>query len=107
MSLLYFLAINLSFKFMISIWGLFWIKGPNFKKVVGFIILQILALLPCIYFSIIKIRAKTKLLKDSFFSNFAIKDLRDTDNNNMTTNSGIKNNLNAQLPSFGENDKYV
>ena len=107
MSLLYFLAINLSFKLMISIWGLFWIKGPNFKKVVGFIILQILALLPCIYFSVIKIRAKTKLLKDSFFSNFAIKYLRDKNNNNMTTNSGIKNNLNVQLPSFGENDKYV
>ena len=109
MSLLYFLAINLSFKLIISIWGLFWIKGSNFKKVIGFLIPQILALLPCIFFSIVKIRVKTKILKDSFFANFSIKDLKDNtnDNNSMTTNNGITNNLTAQLPSFGENEKYV
>ena len=108
MSLLYFLAINFSFKLIISIWGLFWIKGSNFKKVIGFLIPQILALIPCIFFNIVKIRAKTKLLKDSIFANFSIKDLKETtiENNNMSTNIGIKNNFTAQR-SLGENDKYI
>ena len=108
MSLLYFLAINLSFKLIISIWGLFWIKGSNFKKVIGFLIPQILALIPCIFFNILKIRAKTKLLKESIFANFSIKDLKEStsENNNMSTNIGIKNNFTAQR-SLGENDKYI
>ena len=108
MSLLYFLAINLSFKLIISIWGLFWIKGSNFKKVIGFLIPQILALIPCIFFNIVKIRAKTKILKDSIFANFSIKDLKEitSENNNMSTNIGVKNNFAAQR-SLGENDKYI
>ena len=56
--------------------GTIWIKGSNFKKVIGFLIPQILALIPCIFFNIVKIRAKTKILKDSVFANFSIKDLK-------------------------------
>ena len=105
MSFLYFLTINFCFKLSISIWGLFWLKGSNFKKVIGFIIPQILALSACIYFSVVKIRNRTKMFNDSFLGNFIIKDLKEStnDNNNNSINSTIKKNLNIQLPSFGEN----
>ena len=105
MSFLYFLAINFCFKLTISIWGLFWLKGSNFKKVVGFIIPQILAVSVCIYFSIVKIRTRTKMFNDSYLGNFIIKDLKEstTENNTNSINSTIKKNLNGQLTSFGEN----
>ena len=107
MSFLYFFTINFCFKFIISFWGLFWIKAPNFKKVVGFIIPQILAVSFCIVFSVLKIRTKTKIFKDSYFSNFIIKDVKDSiDTNNISTsNNSIKKNFKNQMPSFG--DKYV
>ena len=107
MSFLYFLTINFCFKLIISFWGLFWIKGPYLKKVVGFIIPQILAVSICIVFSVLKIRAKTKMFNDSYFSNFIIKDIKDSiDTNNISTsNNSIKKNFKNQIPSFG--DKYV
>ena len=105
MSFLYFLAINFCFKLSISIWALYWLKGSNFKKVVGFIIPQILAVSACIFFSVVKIRTRTKMFNDSYLGNFIIKDLKETttDNNSNSINSTIKKNLNVQLPSFGEN----
>lgn len=108
MSFLYFLAINFCFKFIISIWGLLWLKGSNFKKVVGFIIPQILAVSAGIAFSVLKIIAKTKLINDSFLNNFIIQDMKETGGNIVSTNSTVKNNLNShQLPSFGETEKYI
>ena len=105
MSFLYFLAINFCFKLSISIWALYWLKGSNFKKVVAFIIPQVLAVSACIFFSVVKIRTRTKMFNDSYLGNFIIKDLKETttDNNSNSINSTIKKNLNVQLPSFGEN----
>ena len=97
MSFLYFLAINFCFKLSISIWGLYWLKGSNFKKVVGFIIPQILAVSACIFFNVVKIRTRTKMFNDSYLGNFVIKNLKETttDNNSNSINSKIRKNLNV------------
>jgi ankyrin repeat protein len=103
-SFLYFFVINFSFKLIISFWGLFWIKGTNFKNVVGFIIPQIVAVSIFIVFGVLKIRAKTKIFNDLYFGNFIIRDIKDpSDNNISTSNSSVKKNFKSQIPSFGEN----
>ena len=112
MSFLNFLAINLGFKLMISIWGLFWIKGNNFKKTVGFIIIQILVVGAFITFIILKIINKTKMYNTLYYGNFILKDLNenDTKGNNLdvdVSNNVKNNNFNVQLPSFGETDRNV
>ena len=108
MSFLYFLAINFCFKFMISIWGLVWLKGSNFKKVVGFILPQILAVSAGIAFSVLKIIMKTKLIKDSFSNNFSIQNMKEIEGNITSTNSTVKNHMNSnQLSSLGETEKYA
>lgn len=96
MSFLYFLVINFGFKLIINIWGLFWIKGENLKKVVGFIIPQILAVSICMIFNIIKIRAKTIIFKESYLSNFIVNDIKNDNDMNIisTSNVSIKKNLN-------------
>ena len=112
MSFLNFLAINLGFKLMISIWGLFWIKGNNFKKTVGFIIIQILVVGAFNTFIILKIINKTKMYNTLYYGNFILKDLKENDTkvNNLdvdVSNNVKNNNFNVQLPSFGETDRNV
>ena len=112
MSFLNFLAINLGFKLIINIWGLFWIKGSNLKKAIGFMIVQILMVSISITFIILKIIKKTKIYNELNYGNFMLKDLKDINNINKDKNSlevsnTVKNNLNAQISSYGESDRYI
>ena len=122
MSFLYFFAINSCFKLIICLWGLFWLK--NLKKVILYIIPQILAVSACIAFIVLKIRAKSKIFNGWNFGSFFMGDIKDNidnnnnidnknnnnnDNNNENNNqtNSSRNNLNNILPSLVESDKYI
>lgn len=110
MSLLYFITINLSCKLVISIWGIFWLKGSSFKKSIFFIILQIVATSACIILIVKKIKSKIKLFNGLNFGNFFMKERRENPNNNgnniVSVNNSMKNTTNP-LPSFEESNRYV
>ena len=109
---LYYLSIDFIFKFIISFWGLFWIKGEKSKKVLKLIILQIIAVGVSLYFIIIKIKAKIKKYNNSIFSfgSFFIKDTKDNLNDSSsvsTINSQRNLNMNIQLTSMENTEKEI
>ena len=102
MSFLYCLGINSCFKLIISLWGLFWLKGSNLKRVVFFIILQVLAVSLCITFCVLKIRAKIAMYNSINYLKFSDKDNNKENidyGNSISTSNSVKKNLN-NLNSF-------
>ena len=102
MSFLYCLAINSCFKLIISLWGLFWLKGSNLKRVVFFIILQVLAVSLCITFCVLKIKAKISMYNSINYLKFSDKDNNKENieyGNSISTSNSVKKNLN-NLNSF-------
>ena len=112
MSFLYFLIINLGFKFIISIWGLFWLKGSKFRGAVGFILIQILLTGACAVLCIMKIKGNIQLYNRFYYGNFFVKEIKENTNNNeintvtINNSSSVKSNAN-QLPSFEESGRYA
>ena len=102
MSFLFFFVINFGFKIIISFWGLFWLKSVNFKRTVGFIILQILLALCGIAFGVIKIKNNMKLSYEMNFGNLLIKDVKEpTSETNITINNSMDKNNSIQLTTVG------
>ena len=58
MNFLYYLTINFIFKFLISFWGIFWLKEEKFSKAIKLIIPQIICVGAVIALCILKIKAK-------------------------------------------------
>ena len=108
MNFLYYLAIDFIFKFIISFWGLFWLKGDRFKKVLKLMIPQILAVGACLCFIILKIRAKIKKYNSSFsLGNLFMKDLKENLNDSSTTTINSKKNIDLQLTSLENSEKDI
>lgn len=68
LNFLYYSTIVFSFKFCITFWGFFWLKGDNYNKVIKLIVVQSIALFFCIIFFIMKIKDKSR--NKSGFMNF-------------------------------------
>ena len=103
LSFLFFFTINFCFKLIISLWGLFWLKGENFKRVIGFIIPEIFAVIGGIAFGVSKIRKNLGLSYEMNFGNLFIKDVKDNNNSetNITISNSIDKNTNIQLTTLG------
>ena len=110
LSFLYFLILNLGFKLLISIWGLFWIKGSHFKKAIAFILIQIIATSACVVLCFMKIRGNMKLLNQISYGKLFMKEIKENPNSNevnmVTYNNSVKSNTN-HLPTFEESGRYV
>ena len=102
MSFLFFFVINFCFKFIISFWAIFWLKGNKFKRSIGFIIPQILLVLCGIVLSLIKIKKNIKLSNEMNFGNLLRKDIKESNNEtNITISNSIDKNSNIQLTTLG------
>ena len=103
MSFLFFFTINFCFKFIICLWGLFWLKGDNFKRSIGFIIPEILGVLAGMALGVSKIRKNFNLSYEMNFGNLFIKDIKESNNTdtNITINNTIDKNNNIQLTTLG------
>ena len=108
MSFLFFFSINFGFKLVISMWGLFWLKGDKLKRTVGFIIFQILLTLMGIGLSVIKIKKYLKLSYEMNFGNLFIKDVKESNTDtNITINNTIDKNNNIQLSTLGRSNQFL
>ena len=95
-SFLYFLGINSCFKFIISFWALFWLKGSYLKRVVWLIIPQILAVCVCIAFCYLKLRQNMAKINDN---NLVLFEEKHNEENEAESRIDTKKNLN-HLSSF-------
>ena len=108
MNFLYYLAIVFIFKFIISFWGLFWLKDERFDKAIKLIIPQIFCVGACLWFIILKIRAKFKKYNISFnISSLFMKDMKDNLNDSSSSLNSLNSNknMNIQLTSLETTDK--
>ena len=103
LSFLFFFTINFCFKLLICLWGLFWLKGDNFKRSIGFIIPAILGLLGGMALGVSKIRKNLNLSYEMNFGNLFIKDVKESNNTetNITISNSIDKNNNIQLTTLG------
>ena len=108
MSFFFFFVINFSFKLIISFWGIFWLKGVNFTRTIGFIILQILLVLCGIALGVIKIRKNSKLSYEMNFGNLFIKDIKESNSEtNITISNTMDKNSNIQLTTIGNANQII
>ena len=108
MSFFFFFVINFCFKLIISFWGIFWLKGVNFTRTIGFIILQILLVLCGIALGVIKIRKNSKLSYEMNFGNLFIKDIKESNNEtNITISNTMDKNSNIQLTTIGNANQII
>ena len=108
MSFLFFFTINFSFKLIISIWGLIWLKSVNLKRTIGFIIPQILFVLIGIVIGVIRIRNNLSLSFEMNFGNLFIKDVKEVNSDtNITINTTIDKNTNIQLSTLGNTKRFL
>ena len=102
MSFLFFFVINFSFKLIISVWGIFWLKNEYFKRTIGFIIPQILIVSCGISLGVMKIKKNLKLSYEINFGNLFIKNIKETNKEtNITIDNSIDKNTNIQLTTLG------
>ena len=115
MNFLYYLAIVFSFKFIVAFWGLIWLKGDRFKKVIKIIVPQIIVVGACLWFIVMKIRAKIKKYNDNInffdlgiFGNLIMKDNKESlsDTSSVSTINS-KKNMDIQLTSIQNTDKDI
>ena len=115
MNFLYYLAIVFSFKFIVAFWGLIWLKGDRFKKVIKIIVPQIIGVGACLWFIVMKIRAKIKKYNSDInfldfgnFGNLFMKDNKETlsDTSSVSTINS-KKNMNIQLTSMENTEKDI
>ncbi len=92
-----YLTIVFSFKFFLCFLAFFWIKGEQFTKLIKLIIPQIIMVSGFIIFSVSRIRAKNK----------SIKNLLNLDSNNKSNNTFFnandnnnQQNINIQITNF-------
>ena len=114
MNFLYYLTINFIFKFLISFWGIFWLKEERFSKAIKLIIPQIIFVGACTAICILKIKAKIQKYNrfynsGNFFLNKNIKDnLNDSNNSSISTLNSTKNmNMNIQLTTFENSEREI
>lgn len=107
MNFLYYFTIDSLFKFIISFWGIFWLKEERFSKAIKLIIPQLLAVGACIVFCILKIKAKIQKYNNGFlnFENLLMKNKKDNLNDSSTAINN-KKNMNIQLTSI-ENSEII
>ena len=108
MSFLFFFVINFSFKLIISIWGIFWLKNTNLKRTIGFILPQILLVSCGIAIGVIKIKNNLKLSYDINFGNLFIKNVKESSGDtNITISNTIDKNTNIQLTTLGNTNQFI
>ena len=106
---LYYISINFIFKFIISFWGLFWLEGERFKKVIKLIVPQIFSVGASIWFIFLKIMAKIKKYNNTFnFVNLFLKGMKINSNDSSSiSTSNSKKNMNIQLTSLENTDNEI
>ena len=113
MNFLYYIGIVFCFKFIVAFWGLIWLKGDRFKKVLKLIILQLIAVGTCLWFIFMKIKAKIKKYNSNInflnFGNFGnlMKDNKESLNDSSMSTINSKKNMNIQLTSMENTDKDI
>ena len=90
------MGINSCFKFLISFWALFWLKGSYLKRVVWLIIPQILAVCVCISFCYLKLKKNIAKINNN---NLILSEEKNNEENEAESRIDTKKNLN-HLSSF-------
>ena len=120
MNFLFYLTINFGLKLLVSVWGILWLSGDNFRKSRKLIIPQIICTSAFLVFCVKKIRPEFKKYHGIFNFNFAtlsdlskIKELFTqnmkhsiSDSSSASTLNSNKN-MNIQLTSLETTDRDI
>ena len=107
-----YIFITFVFKFVISFWGLIWLSGDHFKKIVKLIIPQILGVCAMLYYIIIKIKSKMKNINIYSCLQHLFKTdtkLLSKDNSTASTISSLNNkiDMNIQLSNLDNSEREI